>query len=190
VVDAIEARARLAGLAEKSGNVARLDYWRDEIIKTDAAAGAGRTDRTRFLAAGARLARAQPARDAFRAVRLTAPLKKSLAAKKQAMETALAGYKAVVAYDIAATTTAATYEMAELYGTLAKDILHSERPSNRERGTRTFPPAQGNRVPVREARRRAILWGTLCAHAQRALPVGARCAHALAGAEPGALRQD
>jgi len=136
VSEAIEARARLAGLAEKSANAARLDYWRDEIIKADAAAGAARTDRTRSLAAAARLARAQPARDAFRAVRLTAPLKKSLVAKKQAMETALAGYKAVVAYDIAATTTAATYEMAELYRTLAKDLLASERPkklSNEER---------------------------------------------------------
>jgi len=128
VSDAMEARARLADLAEKSGNVARLDYWREAIIKADAAAGAGRTDRTRSLAAAARLAQAQPARDAFRAVRLTAPLKKSLVAKKQAMETALAGYKAVVAYDIAATTTAATYEMAELYRTLAKDLLASERP--------------------------------------------------------------
>jgi tetratricopeptide (TPR) repeat protein len=128
VGDAIEARARLASLAEKSGNLARLGYWRDEIIKADAAAGASRTDRTRFLAAEARLAQAQPARDAFRAVRLTAPLKKSLLAKKQAMETALAGYKAVVAYDIAGTTTAATFEMAELYRTLAKDLLASERP--------------------------------------------------------------
>ena len=128
VSDAIEARARLAGLAEKSGDLARLGYWRGEIIKADAAAGAGRTDRTRFLAAGARLALAQPARDAFRAVRLSAPLKKSLIAKKQAMETALAGYKAVVAYDVAVTTTAATFEMAELYRTLAKDLLASERP--------------------------------------------------------------
>jgi tetratricopeptide (TPR) repeat protein len=128
VTDATEARARLADLAGKAGNSTRVDYWRNEIIKADATAGAGRTDRTRFLAAGARLALAAPARDAFRAVRLTAPLKKSLVAKKQAMETALAGYKAVVAYDISTTTTAATYEMAELYRTLGRDLLASERP--------------------------------------------------------------
>ena len=36
----------------------------------------------------------------FAAIHLTAPLKKSLVAKKQAMETALAGYKAVLAYNI------------------------------------------------------------------------------------------
>ena len=128
VTEATEARARLADMAAKSANVTRLDYWRNEIVKADATAGAGRTDRTRFLAANARLALAVPARDAFRAVRLTAPLKKSLAAKKQAMETALTGYKTVVAYDISATTTAATYEMAELYRTLGRDLLASERP--------------------------------------------------------------
>ena len=128
VTEAEEARARLADLAAKGADAAGLNHWRNEIIKADAAAGAQRTDRTRFLAAGARLALAEPARDAFRAVRLSAPLKKSLLAKKQAMETALAGYKAVVAYDVAATTTAATYEMAELYRTLGRDLLASERP--------------------------------------------------------------
>jgi tetratricopeptide (TPR) repeat protein len=130
VVDAIEARARLADLAAKANNPTRRDYWRSEIIKADSTAGAARTDRTRTLAANAALALAEPARDAFRAVHLGAPLKKSLAAKKEAMERALAAYKSVVAYDVASTTTAATYEMAELYRTLAKDLMASERPAN------------------------------------------------------------
>ena len=130
VADAIEARARLADIAAKANNVTRRDYWRNEIIKADAAAGTQRTDRTRSLAATAQLALAEPARDAFRAVHLTAPLKKSLVAKKQAMETALAGYKAVLAYNISSTTTAATYEMAELYRTLGRDLMASERPAN------------------------------------------------------------
>jgi cellulose synthase operon protein C len=128
VVEAEEARARLSDFAAHANNIERQRYWQNEIIKADSAAGTGRTDRTRSLAATARLALAAPARDAFRAVRLTLPLKKSLVAKKQAMESALAGYKAVVAYDVAGTTTAATYEMAELYRTLAKDLLASERP--------------------------------------------------------------
>lgn len=130
LVDAEEARARLADLSVKSGDGVALTKWRNEIIKADASAGSQRTDRTRFLAATARFALAEPARDAFRAIQLTAPLKKSLVAKKAAMETALAGYKAVVAYDVATTTTAATYEMAELYRTLSHDLLASERPKN------------------------------------------------------------
>ena len=127
-LEAIEARARLAEIAAKAGDSVRQNFWRNEIVRADASAGTARTDRTRFLAASAQLALAAPARDTFRAVRLTAPLKKSLGAKKQSMATALAGYKAVVAYDVATTTTAATYEMAELYRTLARDLLASERP--------------------------------------------------------------
>ncbi len=37
-------------------------------------------------------------------------------------------YKGVAAYEVAETTTAATYETAELYRTLAHDLLASERP--------------------------------------------------------------
>ena len=40
------------------------------------------------------------------------------------------GYKKAAEYNVAEVTTAATYEMAELYRTLAKDIMSSERPKN------------------------------------------------------------
>jgi tetratricopeptide (TPR) repeat protein len=130
LADAEEARQRLADYAGKGGDNARRDHWYHEIIRADAQAGTQRTDRTHFLAAKAQLTLAQPARDAFRAVRLSAPLKKSLVVKRNALETAMEGYKRAAEYQVAEVTTAATYEMAELYGTLAKDILHSERPSN------------------------------------------------------------
>ena len=126
--DAEEARQRLADYAAKSGDVTKRDYWYREIIKADAQGGAQRTDRTHFLAAKAQLALAQPARDAFRAVRLTAPLKKSLIAKRKALEDAMGGYKKAAEYNVAEVTTAATYEMAELYRTLSKDVMNSERP--------------------------------------------------------------
>ena len=38
------------------------------------------------------------------------------------------GYKQAADYQVAEVTTAATYEMAELYRTLAKDVMSSERP--------------------------------------------------------------
>ena len=130
LADAEEARQRLADYAGKSGDTTRRDHWYQEIIRADAQAGTQRTDRTHYLAAKAQLTLAQPARDAFRAVRLTAPLKKSLTVKRNALETAMEGYKRAAEYQVAEVTTAATYEMAELYGTLAKDILGSQRPSN------------------------------------------------------------
>lgn len=130
ISDAEEARQRLADYAAKGGDIAKRDYWYREIIKADAQAGPQRTERTHYLAAKAQLALAQPARDAFRAVRLTAPLKKSLVAKRKALEDAMSGYKRAAEYNVAEVTTAATYEMAELYRTLAKDVMSSERPKN------------------------------------------------------------
>ncbi len=125
-----EARQRLADYAQQAGDIRQRDRWYQEIIDADARAGGQRTERTHFLAAKAQLALAQPARDAFRAVRLTAPLKKSLIVKRNALETAMDGYKRAAEYQVAEVTTAATYEMAELYRTLAKDIMASERPKN------------------------------------------------------------
>jgi len=128
LADAEEARQHLAEYSQRSGNVTRRDYWYHEIIRADEQAGAQRTDRTHYLAAKAQLALAQPARDAFREVRLTAPLKKSLIVKREALEAAMTGYKRAADYQVAEVTTAATYEMAELYRTLSKDVMASERP--------------------------------------------------------------
>ncbi|HEU4627212.1 MAG TPA: tetratricopeptide repeat protein [Steroidobacteraceae bacterium] len=130
VADAVEARQRLAEYAERTGDTAKRDQWYREIVKADATAGNERTDRTKYLAAKAQLALAQPVRDAFRGVRLTAPLKKSLVGKRAALDKALAAYRQAAEYNVAEVTTAATYETAELYRTLAKDLLNSERPKS------------------------------------------------------------
>ncbi|HEV7631959.1 MAG TPA: tetratricopeptide repeat protein [Steroidobacteraceae bacterium] len=126
VAERIEMRQRLLDLA--AGNAERQRYWQRELVKADAAAGAARSDRTRYLAARARLALATPSRDAFRAVRLVAPLKTTLAAKRKALETALQDYREAAAYNVAEVTTGASFEMAELYRQLAADLLDSERP--------------------------------------------------------------
>jgi cellulose synthase operon protein C len=128
VPDAIEVRERLALLATKAGDTAREQQWLREIVQADAQAGAARTDRTRYLAATAQLQLAAPLRDAFADIRLVAPLKKTLVAKRHAMELALTAYKSATDYHVAAVTTAATYETAELYRKLGKDVLDSERP--------------------------------------------------------------
>jgi cellulose synthase operon protein C len=128
ISDAMEARQRLADIAGKNGDVVKRDNWYREIVKADSTAGSARTDRTRYLAAKAQLSLAEPVRDAFRGVRLTAPLKKSLVGKRQALDKALNAYKQAASYNVAEVTTFATYETAELYRTLAKDLMASERP--------------------------------------------------------------
>src|ERR1700722_11569868 len=128
VPDAIEVRQRLLDIAAKNGDLERERYWQREIVKADANAGAARTDRTRYLASKALLALTVPTRDQYRAIKLVAPLKQSLVAKKKALDAAVQAYKEVAAYQVAETTTAATYETAELYRTLAHDLMVSERP--------------------------------------------------------------
>jgi tetratricopeptide (TPR) repeat protein len=126
----IEARQKLADIAGRQGDASRRAALLEDVVRADRAAGAGRTDRSRFLAAKAQLELAQPARDAFVAIPLNAPLKKSLAAKRAAMEAALKAYGAADEYAIAEVSTAATFEMAELYRRLSEDLLKSERPKS------------------------------------------------------------
>jgi len=127
--DAVEARQRLAQLANTNGDRTARLRWLTEIVETDAFAGAQRTDRTRYLAANAQLELAQPTRDAFRAVRLNIPLQDSLKLKRERMEVALAAYGKAADYGVAEITTAATYEIAELYNGLGRDLFESERPA-------------------------------------------------------------
>jgi tetratricopeptide (TPR) repeat protein len=82
------------------------------------------------LAAQATLTLAAPAREQFARIKLVAPLKKSLAEKRSAMEAALKDYTAAADYQVAGVTTAATFESAELYRQLGKDLMSSERPKN------------------------------------------------------------
>jgi tetratricopeptide (TPR) repeat protein len=128
--EAVEARQKLADWAGRNGDGMGRRQWLAAIVAADRDAGAARTGRSRYLAALATLELTAAERDAFRSIALVAPLKQSLAAKKSAMERALAGYQAAAGYSVAEVTTAATYEMGELYRQLATDLMKSERPAN------------------------------------------------------------
>jgi TolA-binding protein len=127
---AMEARNKLSVIATKLGDTGARDYWLKDIIGADRAAGAARTDRSRALAAKATLSLASPVREEFLRIKLVAPLKKSLAEKRKAMEAALKAYEQAADYQVADVTTAATFESAELYRQLGKDLMSSERPKN------------------------------------------------------------
>jgi cellulose synthase operon protein C len=127
---AMEARNKLSTIAGKAGDFSARDYWLRDIVAADRSAGAARTDRSRALAAKATLTLAAPFREEFKSIKLVAPLKKSLAEKRKAMEAALKAYEAAADYQVADVTTAATFESAELYRQLGKDLMSSERPKN------------------------------------------------------------
>lgn len=126
----VEAHQRVADLHKGTGNRQACERSLMAIVQADRAAGARGTERTRFLAAHASLELAEPAYATYRRIRLTVPLKASLAKKKREMESALKAYEAAIDYGLAEVTTAATYHIAEIYRDLAQALLESSRPGN------------------------------------------------------------
>jgi tetratricopeptide (TPR) repeat protein len=128
VAESVEARQKLIDLASAAGSHAERLRWMQDLVTADAMAGSERTDRTRYLAAKSQLELATPTRDAFLRTRLVVPLDRSLEAKQARMQDALAAYGKAADYGVAEVTTAANYEIAELYHALSKDLYASERP--------------------------------------------------------------
>ncbi len=99
-----------------------------EIFAADQAGGAARTDRTRYLAATAALAMAEPVAESYRQVALVEPLQRQLKLKKEKMDQALKAYSVAAEYGVADVTTAATYRIASVYREFGKALMTSERP--------------------------------------------------------------
>ncbi len=126
---AIEARNRLSEIFK-----AELDYERyyaqlSAIIDADREAGADRTDRSRYLAAKAALVLAEQSYKRFASLELVQPFEESLAEKQLRMDVALAGFEALVDYEVAEVTAAATFYLAEIYFDFSAALLESERPA-------------------------------------------------------------
>lgn len=130
-----DARQKLADMAQAQNDARTRAQWINEIIAADKSAGAARTDRSRYLAARGVLENAAPQVVAFNAIKLGAPLEKSLKSKRAAMEKVLATYSQALDYSVAEVTTSATYGMAELYRQLGSDLMASERPKNMDAET-------------------------------------------------------
>lgn len=133
---AMDARQKLADMAKAQNDVKTRSLWLDEIIRADKAAGAARTDRSKYLAARATIETAAGPVALFNAIKLTAPLNKSLKSKREAMEKTLAIYGQALDYGVAEVTTQATFGMAELYRRLGADLMSSERPKNLDEDAR------------------------------------------------------
>ena len=126
----MEVRYQLVKLYSGSGQVAEQRYWQEQLIEADRKAGAERTDRTRYLAAHARLALVGVDEQAYRQVQLKEPLKKNLARKKKYMKAAIRGYDEAAGYKVAEVTTEAAYRIGEIYADFSRALMASERPRN------------------------------------------------------------
>jgi tetratricopeptide (TPR) repeat protein len=130
VETALETRSKIAGMYKAMHDEARYHQELTEIVRIDANAGQDRTARTRTLAANAELVLAQQLYQDFMAVKLRQPFEASLKEKKQRMDAAIGAFGQLVQYEIADTTAAATYYMAETYYNFSRALKESERPTN------------------------------------------------------------
>ena len=128
VEQAIEARYQLVQLFQKTRTPGKVRYWQQQIVESDRAAGRARSDRTRFLAAHARLALVAADLHNYKSVRLKAPLKKNLKRKKKYMQSTIKGYNEAAAYKVSEVTTQATYSIGEMYADFGQALMTSERP--------------------------------------------------------------
>lgn len=126
----VAGRRRLADLAKETNDRARYQYWLRDLVTADNNAGAGRSEVSKLAAAQASLELALIATADARNIKLTLPVEKSLPARKGATELAVQALTRAAAYGYADTTTAATYELGNVYRDFSRALLDSERPKN------------------------------------------------------------
>jgi hypothetical protein len=125
---AIEARNYVAEYYRKNNQAKEWGYWLNDIVQADRRGGKQRTARTNYLAAKATLVLARPHQLAYQKTKLKIPLKKSLKKKKAQMQNAIKAYENAINYKVAEVTTAATYEIGEIYHDFARALMQSQRP--------------------------------------------------------------
>ncbi len=126
---AVETRFKVAEMYRSRADEPRYHEHLAALVAADAAAGAERSERTRYLAAQAGLVLAQPRYAAFNAVQLVQPFEKNLKLKRELMDAALKAFESLIPYEVGEVTTASTFYMAEIYSSFSRSLLDSERPT-------------------------------------------------------------
>ncbi len=123
----METRAKIADILKKNdfnGYLAELK----EMVAIDAAAGAERSPRTRYLAATSALVLAEQTFGQFAGIKLVEPFKANLEKKKELMKAATEEFSRLLDYEVGLVTAAATFYLAEIYADFSRDLKGSERP--------------------------------------------------------------
>ena len=125
---AMETRNRLSEIYHEQMDYQEYFEKLNEMVEEDRNAGPDRTDRSRFLASKAALVLVERDFEQFARIELTQPFEQSLARKQQSMDETLAALEALVAYEVADVTAAATFYIAQVYLDFSHSLLESERP--------------------------------------------------------------
>jgi len=124
----LESRNKITVILKKQNDLKSYLEELEKIVAIDASAGKNRTPRTRYLAAQAALVLAEQKFETFLAVSLVDPLEVNLRRKRELMKETTQKFNHLIEYEIAETTAAATYYLAEIYAHFSKALMTSERP--------------------------------------------------------------
>ncbi|MGE0622249.1 MAG: tetratricopeptide repeat protein [Pseudomonadales bacterium] len=124
----LEAVHHLDLLSQAAGDEQQRRYWLDRKIDIHRRMGTAATERATYFAAEAQYVFAEDERMDYEVIRLTNPLPKSLKRKQQALKETVRAYEAVADYQVAAFSTASTFQIANLYASLSRSIMESDRP--------------------------------------------------------------
>jgi tetratricopeptide (TPR) repeat protein len=132
--EANEARFIMSEFYLASNENSKRRFWLNKLIQADKQAQKSsdieRSDRTRYLAAMASRVFADDKLYVYKEIKLTQPLKASLAKKKTALNNALNAYNQTLDYKVEEFSTSANFSIADIYHQLAKDLMTSSKPKN------------------------------------------------------------
>lgn len=114
----------------KQNNESSKTQWQKKLVTYEKQHKKLRTARSSSLAANAAFELTYLDLDAFESIRLTLPLKTSLDKKKKALKKIVSQLEGLSEYQDSVIMSAATYQIASVYRTLARDVLNSERPKS------------------------------------------------------------
>ncbi|MGK0460924.1 MAG: hypothetical protein ACJA0W_001777 [Candidatus Azotimanducaceae bacterium] len=127
----MEAMHHMDLLYQQTREPAKRHFWlRKKRDTFNTLAADDRTERAKYLASDSMFLLAADQLDAFKSVRLTQPLNRSLKEKQRSLQASLTAYRQLAEIGVLEFVSKANYSMASLYQTLAEDLLASERPKN------------------------------------------------------------
>ena len=127
----MEAMHHMDLLYQQTNDPSKRHFWlRKKRDTFKSLATADRSERVKYLASESMYLLAADQFDAFRAVRLTQPLNRSLKKKQRSLDASLKGYQEAAEVGVLEFVSKANFSMANLYQVLAEDLMASERPGN------------------------------------------------------------
>ena len=130
--EATEGRFSLSKFYLVSNKQSKGRFWLHKIVQAQQVAMQQRTKantpRSVYLGSLAAMVFANDADIAYTRIKLAQPLAQSLQKKQAALKKAIVEFERVISFGSAEYVTAANYKLANLYTTLANDLMDSARP--------------------------------------------------------------